>query len=99
MKLEWTEIALDDYDNCIHYLENEFTEKEILSFILTMENCLDLIKKNPNSFPKSDYKNIRYILVIPQVSIYYTTSNNLIQIVRVWNNRMNKKNLIKKSKK
>lgn len=59
MDLKWTEIALEDYDACIKYVENKFSEKKAFEFINEMNHTFDLILKNPTTFPHSDYKNIR----------------------------------------
>lgn len=94
MNLIWTELALKDYDLCINYLEKKFSEKEIIKFIFQMDYTINLILKNPTSFPNSNYKDIRYTLVIPQVTLFYKViDSNAIQIIRIWQNRMNKKDI------
>ena len=95
MQIIWTEIALDDYDECICYLENYFSEKEILNFIFQMDYSMNLIHKNPFTFPISDYKNVRYLVVIPQVTIFYSVHEDKIFILRVFSNRKQKPSDIK----
>ncbi|MEN9445782.1 MAG: hypothetical protein RL728_294 [Bacteroidota bacterium] len=90
MQITWTEIALDDYDECICYLENYFSEKEILNFIFQMDYSINLIQKNPFTFPISDYKNVRYLVVIPQITIFYSVQNDKIHLLRVFSNRKQK---------
>lgn len=93
LSIDWTEIALNDYHECIEYVENNFSEKKTFDFIQKMDYTINLISKNPNTFPKSEYKNIRYIVVMKPITLFYTISDKkTIQIVRVWNNRKNKSN-------
>lgn len=99
MVLIWTELALDDYDNCINYLENNFSKKVVKDFLFLIEKNCSLVLKNPTTFPLTGIENTRTILIIPEVSIYYSIKNeNEILIVRIWNNRKNKNNLLKGSK-
>ena len=91
MKIEWTELALEDYSNCITYLEENFSENKVKDFISLINHHLILISKNPYAFPVSDYKNIRYIVIIKPITLFYHIKNNsTIQIIRIWNNRKNK---------
>ncbi len=99
MQLIWTELALDDYDNCINYLEKYFSEKVVKDFLFMLEKNCSLILQNPTTFPLTGIENTRTILIIPEVSIFYSIKNeNEILIIRIWNNRKNKKNLLKGSK-
>ena len=91
MQIRWTEISLEDYDDCINYLENYFSEKEVLNFIFQMDTSVKLISENPYTFPISEYKNVRYLVIIPQVTIFYSINDNdCIYILRVFSNRKNK---------
>jgi hypothetical protein len=41
--------------------------------------------------PISEYKNVRYLVIIPQVTIFYSINDNdCIYILRVFSNRKNK---------
>ena len=74
MNLDWTEIAIDDYDQCILYLEKKLSEREVYKFIDLMDHTLELICKNPTTFPKSEYIDIRYVVVMKPITIL---GNNL----------------------
>ena len=91
MDLEFTKTAIEDYDDCIQYVANKFSEKRALKFVLEMKHNLELICKNPKAFPKSDYKDIRYVVVMKPITIFYTIVNeNKVQIISIWNNRKEK---------
>ena len=99
MQIIWTELALDDYDKCISYLEKYFSDKVVHDFLYMVDKSCLLITKNPTTFPLTGIENVRTILIIPEVSIYYSIVNeNEILILRIWNNRKNKNNLLKGSK-
>lgn len=91
MNLIWSKHALNDYSECITYLEQNFSEQTVFKFVKDIEKCRQLLVNNPETFPLSTYKNTRYLVVIPHVTIFYTIKNNYeIQLVRIWNNRKNK---------
>ena len=91
MQIEWTELALEDYSNCITYLEENFSDKKVNEFIKEVNFHINLISKNPYTFPLSEYKNIRYLVIIKPITLFYFIKENTsIQIIRIWNNRKNK---------
>jgi hypothetical protein len=45
MKIEWTILSKDDYFKNIEYLENYWTEKEVLNFIEVVDYCINLLEK------------------------------------------------------
>jgi plasmid stabilization system protein ParE len=91
MKLVWTKNALNDFSECIIYLEKYFSEKTIIKFIAEVEYCLKLVTKNPQTFPLSDYKEIRYVVIIPNITLFFKIKNETeIIVVRIWNNKKNK---------
>jgi hypothetical protein len=46
MKIIWTELALDDYDKCIIYLEKYFSDKVVHDFLFMVDESCLLITKN-----------------------------------------------------
>jgi plasmid stabilization system protein ParE len=91
MDLVWSKNALNDFSECITYLEKYFSEKTILKFIAEIEYSLKLVTKNSQTFPISDYKEIRYVIVIPNITIFFKVKNESeIFIVSIWNNKKNK---------
>ena len=91
MKLDWTLIALEDYNDCIEYVEKKFSEKDVFKFIQKMDHTLGLIASNPYTFPQSDYRDVRFVVVIKPITIFYTIPDQkTVQIIRIWNNRKEK---------
>ena len=54
MDFDITRTAIQEFEECIRYVEKKFSEKKAIQFVLEVENTFDLICKNPNTFPKSD---------------------------------------------
>lgn len=54
MKVEWTLLARDDYWKNIEYLENNWTEKEVLNFINEVDYSINLLVKGNVIFTQSN---------------------------------------------
>ena len=86
MKIEWTQASKIDYWQNIEYLENYWSEKEVLNFIIEVDYCLNLLTKENVVFTKSEYKNVYKMVIIKQITIYYSIKNDIIYLLRFWNN-------------
>lgn len=70
----------------IEYLEDEWSEKEVLAFIDNVDYTIHLLEKNNIFFSKTQYKNVFKIVVVKQVSLYYSIGEDTITLLRFWNN-------------
>lgn len=86
MKIEWTLASKNDYWKNIEYLENHWSEKEVLNFINEIEYSLNLLAKENVLFVKSDYCNVYKMVIIKQIILYYSIENQTIYLLRFWNN-------------
>ena len=86
MKIEWTLASKNEYWQNIEYLENHWSEKEVLNFINEIEYSLNLLAKENVLFIKSDYSNVYKMVIIKQITIYYSIENETIYLLRFWNN-------------
>ncbi len=86
MKIEWTLVSKNDYWKNIEYLENHWSEKEVLNFINEIDYSLNLLAKENVLFIKSDYTNVYKMVVIKQITLYYSIENETIYLLRFWNN-------------
>lgn len=86
MKIEWTLASKNDYWKNIEYLENHWSEKEVLNFINEIDYSLDLLAKGIVIFTKSDYTNVYKMVIIKQITIYYSIEKETIYLLRFWNN-------------
>ena len=93
-KLIWSDEALKGLKEIIEYLENKFPEKEVKKFAKKLDKQLDLIKKSPESNPRSKYSNkIRRTVIAKLTSIYYIIDKNEIKLISIVDNRKNPKEL------
>lgn len=86
MKIEWTFASKDDYWKNIEYLENRWSEKEVLNFINEVDYSLALLIKRNVTFPTCDYRNVYKMVITKQITIYYSVENETIYLLRFWNN-------------
>ena len=96
MRVRWTPKARRTYTEIINYLETDWTEKEIKTFIAKVDHLLELIRHNPEMGEESrKKKNIRKILITKQNSLYYRVKSHKkeLQLLVFWDNRKDPGNL------
>lgn len=81
-RLQWSERATLDLQNVITYLQDNWTEKEVRSFIRKLDKRLTLISANP-----------RRSVLTKQTVIYYETSTDVIKIVTLFDTRQDPRKL------
>jgi len=90
----WSELSRQDYWENIDYLLEEWSAKEASRFIALVDKNINVIKQNPRIFAKTRYKNIRAVVITPQITLYYRVINrNIIELIRFWNNYQNPENI------
>jgi plasmid stabilization system protein ParE len=78
----------------ISYLERNFSEKDVQTFIRKFEKLLHTIQLNPGSFPVSPYsKKARRAILSRLTSVYYIADEETIKLVTIFDNRKNPGNL------
>jgi len=86
MKIEWTLLSRDDYWKNIEYLEKHWTKNEVVNFINEVDYSIDLLIKGNVLFVQSDYTNVYKMVIIKQITIYYSIKNETIYLLCFWNN-------------
>ena len=90
LKIVWSVEAEQGLDEIIDYLENHWTEEEIIRFFRRLEACLEQIKEAPNrqkdSLRKPGTKEYQHS---SQTTIFYTFDDQAVNILRVWTNVKN----------
>ena len=90
----WSIDAIEDFEENIEYLENKFSENEVLNFTSKTIEVLNIISKKPKTFKPIKYKSIHAALIVPQITLYYRIKNKTdIELIRFWNNYKNPNNL------
>jgi len=86
MKIEWTLASKNDYWGNIEYLENNWSEKEVINFINEVEYSLKLLSKGNVTFNKTEIPYVYKMTLLKQINLYYSIQNKTIYVLRFWNN-------------
>jgi plasmid stabilization system protein ParE len=72
-KVNWTPKAVQTYLSNMHYLQQEWTEREMTKFAELVEKKINLLRKHPNLGASRNNKlpNIRQVMVHKRVSLIY----------------------------
>ncbi len=90
-KVNWTPHALNELQRTIEYLEQNFTQKEIIKLVQKIESITELITHHPNLFPRSDRANIHRVVILKYNSLYYRVKHDHIEIISFFSNRQSPK--------
>ena len=92
--IDWSDEALNNLSQIIHYLETNWTEKELKKFFQRLDKVLLLISKNPQLFSLTNKrKKVRRCIFSKQTSIYYKFEDEKIFLVTLFDNRQDPKKL------
>lgn len=93
-KILWTENAISELNCTYEYLHNNFSEKELSRLSLEIEKFIELISNSPNLFQKSDFKNVRRVIILKHNTMYYRENENTIEILSFFSNRQNPQKIL-----
>ncbi|NPA45563.1 MAG: type II toxin-antitoxin system RelE/ParE family toxin [Chlorobi bacterium] len=86
----WSKTAEIDYIKNIDFLLETWYEKQALDFIDAVNKHLNLISNNPKIFALTDYYNVRSVLIVKQIRLFYRIlDDNSVELIRFWNNYQN----------
>ena len=86
-KIIHTPLAEKSFLQNILYLEESWTIKEIKQFIKKTSDVVDILKTDPPIFHKWEYnRNIRKVVLIKQITLFYEIENHNVYILLFWNN-------------
>lgn len=89
-KIFWTKNSLDNLDEILDYLNNRWTNREVINFKNKLGRQIKLIEQNPFLFPASNYNNrLRKAVLSKQTTIFYEVRDKLIYIVFLFVNYKN----------
>ncbi len=86
-EIVWTDHALAELQDTIHYLETKFSQREISRLAEEIERILAIISRNPTIFPSTEKENIRKAVILKFNSMYFRIKENEIQILSFFSNR------------
>lgn len=88
-KIFWTTNALEELSATINYLKKHFSDKEINKLAQKIEDITQLISRDPELFPISEYKDVHRVAVLRFNTMYYRVKDNQIEILSFFSNRQN----------
>jgi hypothetical protein len=94
VKVNWTEIAKEDYWKNIDYLNEYWTIIEVQKFMDEVSQTIKLLELGRVTFKKSEFPNVFEVPVVPQIQLYYHFLNDhTIELLRFWSNLKDPKSL------
>ena len=94
--LIWTPIALKSLHDTIDFLQIQWHESIVDSFVESIEHKLALVQENTEIGPKIGIGEIRRVLAHAHISLFYEDQVNYIKVLLVWDNRQNPDQLFEK---
>ena len=94
LEIKWTPQADKGLEKVIHYLEAEWTVREILQLEKKIKQVIKQVSLNPEQFPKSEtYKNLHKAIVDKNNYLVYriNTYTDAIEIVNFRGTKQNPK--------
>lgn len=92
-KIIWSPEAEKTFEEIIHYLEINWSEKEIKKLITSTEKTIFLLQQNPFLFRGSEKENIYEALIGKQNLLLYQIIENSkkVELLSFWDARQNPK--------
>lgn len=88
LEIFWTAEAEIQLEKIIHFLESNWTNKEITSFFKRLEKSLTAIVLNPTTYKLSHRKEgVREFLITKHNTIFYTFDDHYVYIISIWSNK------------
>lgn len=86
MKIIWSNKAVSDNLNNIDYLIEEWNINVVLDYEKKVIETENLLLSQPYLGQFDTELNLHRILVVPQIYMMYEVNNDVISIIRIWNN-------------
>ncbi|HOY38503.1 MAG: type II toxin-antitoxin system RelE/ParE family toxin [Bacteroidales bacterium] len=86
-KVVWSLEAVENLEAIIHWLEINWSEKEIKKFLIKLEKQIQIIQSQPLSFPRSQVIAARKSVLSKHLTIYYSYTKECIYVLSIFDNR------------
>ncbi len=88
IEINWSDEAIETFEENINYLESEWSEKEVTKFILQTTHIIERLKRFPLSYPpglkNKKYRRARLNKYIALFYHYHKTKSQ-ITLLTFWN--------------
>lgn len=90
MYVYFTPIAQERLDSIVDYLDQIWGYQIREEFLSELDRCITLISEDPDLFPLLDgFADVRRCVLSFYNTLFYRVKDNQIQVLTVWDNRMN----------
>jgi plasmid stabilization system protein ParE len=79
--------ALVNFASVCAYLESEWTEREVASFVKKTDRLIHQLAKGNVSFQHSEIAQCNRVPITPHNMLYYRIEANQLQILSIWDTR------------
>ena len=87
-KLFWTEEAINNLEEILDYLVQNWSQKELDNFKSRLKKHLELIQRFPLMFPVSSYNpRLRKAVLSKQTTVFFEIKNEMIFIAYLFANK------------
>jgi plasmid stabilization system protein ParE len=87
-KLFWTDEAIDNLEEILDYLIQNWSQKEVDNFKFKLKKHLGLISRFPLMFPVSNYNpRLRKAVLSKQTTVYFEIKDGMIYIAYIFVNK------------
>jgi hypothetical protein len=90
-KVIWSKRAITSFDRVIAYLNEDWTEKEILKFVNQTNKIIYLIQSNIVKFKSSEKVDVYEVLITKHNLLIYKDSGDRIELLVFYDTRQNPK--------
>ncbi len=94
-EVRWTPLALASLDKIVEYLEENWSEKEISNFLIILNSTIKRLQLYPQTSILIKGQNFRRTRINKQNSLIFKLTEEVIQILYIWDGRQNPKKLKK----
>jgi len=93
-KIIWSPLSKKDFISILDYLQINWNDKVVQSFIETTDRSIELILRNPKQFPLAKKnKKVRRCLLTKHNSLYFLENLESIDVLRLFDNRQDPRKL------
>jgi len=90
MKVRFSKLASFKLEKLSEYLIQEWSEESNLKFLKRLDSKIQVIRKNPRSFPESELQpGLRRCVVTKQTSLLYEIQSKFIFVITIIDTRQN----------
>ena len=94
-ELSFSKKSIKDIKEISEYIEAKFSIRIKLEFLGRLKKNLDYVASSPESFPLTEYEELRKCVVSKQTSIFFKMRSKDIVVVSVFDTRQNPKKINK----